>query len=177
MNVLEQLVKKQKTAAIVQNFARKVRRSNIYSPPVEFSKFNEESSGSIFDLQGFTLNPKLETLLNLLLVLQITCLSVVYTLSLVFPDVEHSSFVGSLQLASTILYCLEMVVEFLTIKISAGRKLTLFAEIWEYYRVNGFWIDLANFLCLILDIALDNGYTKYMRLLVVVKIPQCLGRV
>jgi len=106
-------------------------------------------------------------------VLQILTLAVIYSLSLVFNEIE-GSFSSSLQTGSLVFYFVEIVINLTSIKISAGKKIRYLPEIFKCYFRRTMIIDLLSFLILFFDIFANWSLTSYLRLFILFKLPQCL---
>lgn len=118
----------------------------------------------------------MENTLGLLSIIQISCLFVMYTLALVFPELEHNSFLSFLQIFSIIFYFVEIIYNMLTVRSKAGRKLTTFEEIWSHYWKTNMVIDLLNLLILLMDSNINLQVMNFARLFIITKLPQCLEK-
>ena len=109
-------------------------------------------------------------------ILQIMCLFILYTLSLVFPLVERAKFISTVQLFSLAFYLFEMVYNCVTIKTSGGKKFVSYADILDYYSRNNLIVDSISFLILLIDCTTALNAMIYLRLFIITKLPQCLEK-
>lgn len=101
------MVKTQKVRNITKNFVKKVRRSSVYYPPVEYEKVKIEEHTSFLYLKGFELPIVADIVISLLSVIQILSLLIVYTLSIVFDDlITNYVVLSELQRISLVFYFL-----------------------------------------------------------------------
>lgn len=122
--------------------------------------------------------PMVDKLLSLFSVIQIILLMVIYSISLTFEDlISSSSTLSILQMGSLLFYFVEIVVNFLTVKFVAGKKITMIREIGLYYIHNNFLIDVTSFFILFLDITTKVDAISYLRLFIIFKLPQCLSKI
>ena len=120
------MISKQKVAVLRDKFIQKIKRNNTKAPPVDFMGFEKPDQASILQMEGFEINSGLDNFFGLLSIIQVAFLFVMYTLSLVFSDLENVDILNIFQIFSLIFYCLEIVYNSLTIKSTAGRKLITF---------------------------------------------------
>lgn len=100
------------------------------------------------------MHPVVESIFNLLSVIQIITLLIVYSLSFVFEDLLAGdySIVNALQVGSLLFYFVEIVMNIVTIKFSVGRRIEVLGDIVEFYMTNHFWVDFISFIILLIDI-------------------------
>lgn len=72
------------------------------------------------------MNLILDNVIGLLSIVQIVFLFVMYTLSLVFSDLESSILISILQQVSIVIYLTEIFYNLMTVKSQAGRRLITF---------------------------------------------------
>lgn len=113
----------------------------------------------------------------MLSVLQIVILSFIYTLSLVFEQVNKTSIVQGFQSFSFAFYMIQIVMNFVTVKFEEGKKLSTFREIWRFYLKDNFLIDFISLIVLLLDLFFDLQVTIYLRLFIIVKLSQGLEKI
>ena len=67
----------------------------------------------------------------------------------------------------------------LTVKSFAGRKITRVGDILRHYLEEGLVVDLLNMFILIIDVNIEaeGEALLYLRLLIVLKLPQCLSKI
>ena len=59
----------------------------------------------------------------------------------------------------------------------AGKKITHFREIAEYYLHQNLFVDLLSTFIMLVDISSDLKAMVYLRLLIILKLPQCMGKI
>lgn len=116
-NILEGIVRSQKIKKLQNTFLRKIQRTSTTQPPVAYDQFADWSDNPFLHFRGIELHPLVDSLLNLLSVLQIITLLVVYSLSLVYENLLRSSVaLSTLQLASLVFYVAEIIVNLVSVK-------------------------------------------------------------
>ena len=100
-----------------------------------------------------------------------------YTLSLAFKEPRQSTFLASLQVFSLVFYLLEIVYNCVTIKSFGGRKILTLRDIFGHYLQEGLVVDLANLVILLVDVNSEIEALLYIRLFIVLKLPQCLSKI
>jgi hypothetical protein len=127
---------------------------------------------------GIELPPIVDSIISFLSVLQIITLLVIYSLAIVFTQVTYEySFISILQTGSLAFYFIEICLNFVTVKFSAGKKLSIFKEILEYYIAHNFWVDFISFIILFIDITTNLDFIMYFRLFILFKMPQCFDKI
>jgi hypothetical protein len=71
----------------------------------------------------------------------------------------------------------EIIVNLISIKSEAGKKVVIIEEIIKYYMSRTLWIDLVSFFVLLLDITTNFGMISYLRLFIIFKLPECLHKI
>lgn len=78
---------------------------------------------------------------------------------------------------SLLFYFVEIVLNLVTVKSQAGKKIVVLKDIFRYYLSNNLVIDVLSFMILLLDISGDFRIISYLRLFIVFKLPQCLSKI
>lgn len=73
------------------------------------------------------------------------------------------------QIVCVFFYLTEMGVNFISVKIVDGRKITVVRDIVLDYWRRKFGIDLLCLVILVLDAAISSEITQYLRILVLLK--------
>lgn len=131
---LKDIISRQKVQILRDKFIDKIKRNNIFAPPVDFLGFDAGSSDESFlNSNGFELNRFIDNGLTLLSVIQITFLLLAYSLALVFTEIASVDSVTSLQIFSLSFYLIEIGYNCVTVKTASGKKLTKLSQILMYY--------------------------------------------
>lgn len=120
------MISKQKVSNLRNKFIQKIKRNNPESFPVDFIGFQREDKSSIMQKEGFEVNLTIDNIIGLLSIIQIVFLFVMYTLSLVFSDLENTKIINILQQVSIFIYFTEIFYNLVTVKSQAGRRLITF---------------------------------------------------
>lgn len=76
-----------------------------------------------------------------------------------------------------IIFLLELVLNFITVRFSLGRKLENVKEISRDYFQHKFGIDCVNLLVILVYMMTDSQILGYFRLVTILKISDCLDKV
>jgi hypothetical protein len=153
-------------------------RTSTAAEPVEFDIFSMMEKDSLLKSEGIDLPQFISNLLNLLSVLQIISLLFIYSISITFIDLMNTSTsLSTLQLGSLFFYLLEIVLNLISIKSEAGKKVVIIEEIVRYYVSRNFWVDVISFFILLLDISTNIQGMSYLRLFIIFKLPACLSKI
>ena len=159
-------------------FIKKIMRTSTAAEPVEFDIFSMMEKDSLLKSEGIDLPQFISNLLNLLSVLQIISLLFIYSISITFIDLMNTSTsLSTLQLGSLFFYLLEIVLNLISIKSEAGKKVVIIEEIVRYYVSRNFWVDVISFFILLLDISTNIQGMSYLRLFIIFKLPACLSKI
>lgn len=132
----------------------------------------------MLNLTGIELTPLVDSLLNLLSVIQIITLLVIYTISIVFEDlITNNASLSTLQMGSLLFYLIEIILNLISIKSEAGKKIVIIKEIISHYFSKSFMIDIISFFILLLDISTSYPIISVFRLFIIFKLPQCLHKI
>ena len=173
---LKEIIKRQKISNICSKFIDKLHRNNTQSPAVDYQGFEIQQRQSFLHRSGHEINKILDNLVAFLSIIQIACLFFCYTLALVFNEVQQAPFIGTLQFFSIGFYLLEIVYNCLTVKANAGKKLTTYEEILNYYLRTNMIIDLVSLMILLVDCGSQIEGMDFLRLFIIAKLPQCLEK-
>lgn len=69
------------------------------------------------------------------------------------------------------------MLNFVTVKFEAGKKLEVIKEIINYYVSHNFTIDFISFVVLLFDISSNLHFITYCRLFILFKLPQCSSKI
>ena len=153
-------------------------RTSTAAQPVEFDIFSVMHKDSLLKSKGIELPQFISNLLNLLSVLQIISLLFIYSISITFIDLMNTSIIlSTLQQGSLFFYLLEIVLNLISIKSEAGKKVVIIEEIVRYYVSHNFWVDVISFFILLLDISTNIEGMSYLRLFIIFKLPACLSKI
>lgn len=72
---------------------------------------------------------------------------------------------------------MEIILNFISIKYSAGKKIEIIKDIIEYYIGQNFWIDFISVIILLGDISTKQTVVTFFRMFIVFKLPQCLDKI
>lgn len=72
---------------------------------------------------------------------------------------------------------MEIILNFISIKYSAGKKIEVIKDIIEYYISQNFWIDFISVVILLTDISTKQTAVTYFRMFIIFKLPQCLDKI
>jgi len=161
----------------VRNFIKKLSRNNINSKPIEFSPFHTDMEMSFLESEGIELHDYINIALAILSAFQIVVLSIIYTMSMVFDEVNKDPIVEAFQTFSLVFYLIEIGINFITVKFEEGKRLSTLREIWNFYLNDNFLIDLISMVILMLDLFADFQITIYFRLFIIVKLSQGLEKI
>ena len=70
-----------------------------------------------------------------------------------------------------------MMISATTVRLVAGKKISYFREIAEYYLHHNFLPDVICILTMLVDTSSDLDVMRYLRLLIILKVPQCLNKI
>jgi hypothetical protein len=125
------------------------------------------------------MEPLVESLINLVSVIQIIGLLVIYSLSFVFEDLLSGeySLIEAIQIGSFLFYFIEILLNLITVKFSAGRRIEIIRDIINHYVSQNFWVDCVSFVILMIDISSHSEVVAYFRMFIIFKVPQCLDKI
>lgn len=175
--VLREIIKKYKIRGIVNNFVRKVKRTSVFSQPVEFHASRDHQKGFLCKDHALELPAFTENLLSILCVLQVFGLAILSSISLVYLEVRQSQMANDFEICCTLLSLVELLVNLTTVKYSSGKKLRSFLEIWRFYARGSLAIDLSTTLILFAGTLVESPLLVYLKMLIFLRIPQCLDRI
>ena len=89
-HILKGIVKNQKIHRIKDNFIKKISRTSTAHPPVDTENLFENDDSSWLNFEGFEIPALLETVMNLLSVVQVLGLLIAYSLSMAFTELAAS---------------------------------------------------------------------------------------
>ena len=115
--------------------------------------------------------------MSILFVYNIVSSIFIFTLSIVFPEVQETLAIKIIEIFGAIIFLLELVLNFITIRFSLGRKLENIKEISSDYFHHKFGIDCINLLVILVYLMTDSQVLVYFRLVTVLKISDCLEKI
>lgn len=115
--------------------------------------------------------------MSILFVYNIVSSIFIFTLSIVFPEVQETLTVRIIEIFGAIIFLLELALNFITIRFSLGRKLENIKEISSDYFHHKFGIDCINLLVILVYLMTDSQVVGYFRLVTVLKISDCLEKI
>ena len=148
---LREIMHEQKVNSIVNNFKEKIKRNNTESTPVDFEPYEINNENTCLSQTGIILPRELNILFSFIGIIIIILLSVSFTLSLVFKNLQEDEVIHDFEWFSLIFYLLEIVLNFFLIKEKDGKKISILRDIIAEYLSGKFWLDFACFLFLLLE--------------------------
>ena len=115
--------------------------------------------------------------MSILFVYNIVISIFIFTLSIVFPEVQETLAIRIIEIFGAIIFLLELVLNFIMIRFSLGRKLENIKEISSDYFQHKFGIDCINLLVILVYLMTDSQVLIYFRLVTVLKISDCMEKI
>lgn len=72
---------------------------------------------------------------------------------------------------------IEMILNLTTVKHHSGKKIQSLIEIWEFYLRGYLIIDLLGVIILVCNIFSTSTYLNYLKIIILMKIGQCLDKI